>query len=140
MQRFKMELFQLVSFLVACGVFLFFKFGVGVFATSAKIHAKNVTHSGWDGARTELRSSFEKELKSVELPPEIKTKYLDCITQKAIDYLNQTACSYHYNKFTTSAQEHVKEQDACINNSGYAEAMDKQFEACGDEVIKNTPI
>lgn len=139
MQKFKMEFIKLVSFLVVFGVVLFFKFGVGVFATSAKIHAKNAMHSGWDGARAELRKSFEKELGTVELSATVKKELLDCMVQKAIDYLNQTTCSYQYNKFTTSAQAHVKEQDECIKASGYGEAMDKQFEACVDDALKNNP-
>jgi len=135
MQWLKKEMIKLLSFVFVVGVFLFFKFGVGLVTTSATIHAKNAVHKGWDGARAELRKAFESQVQEIKLPPEIKAKYLDCVTQKAIDFLNNTTCSYLYNKMTTTQEEHLRKQDACVMQSGYMEALEGFAEACGKEVI-----
>jgi len=136
MQGFKKEIVQFLSFLIPIAVFFIAKFGVGVFTTSAKIHTKNMTHSGWDSARAELRKSVEKEVESVALPSEIKKNYVDCVTNKAVDFLNHTVCSYLYNKLTTTMEEHLRSQDECIAKSGYNQELEKIAEVCADDTIK----
>jgi len=136
MQGFKKEIIQFLSFLVPVAVFLIAKFGVGIFATSAKIHTNNMMHSGWESARAELRKSVEKEVGAVALPPDIKKNYVDCVTNKAVDFLNHTVCSYLYNKLTTTREEHLKAQDECIAKSGYNQEMEKIADVCANDTIK----
>ena len=50
-QQMKEKIIQLLAFLVILGIALTVKFGLGVFATSAIIETKNITHSGWDSAK-----------------------------------------------------------------------------------------
>ena len=111
------------------------KFGGALLFTSANIATKNVTNSGWNGARTELRRMFEKELGDADMDPSSKSAFLDCVTTKAIDYLNQTSCSYLYNKALTSREQHMRDQDACIHKTGYAKAIEDASNVCVSSVV-----
>jgi hypothetical protein len=135
MEKFKKEIIQFGSFVLAMALIFAIKYGKTVFATSTTIHAQNMMHTGWNDAKKDLRKTFEKNLVGIDLPEATKNKYLDCAVEKAVGFLNQTVCSYHYNKMTTSVEEHLKQQDECIRTSGYASAMEKYFEACADETI-----
>ena len=135
MERFKKEIAQFLSFLLVVGIVIGIKFGKVLFATSTTIHAQNMMHMGWNDAKKDLRKTFEKELTNLDLPDDVKNKYLDCAVEKAIGFLNQTVCSYHYNKMTTTVEEHLKQQDECIKTSGYESAMERFFETCANETI-----
>jgi hypothetical protein len=132
------EVVKLLSFLFAFAVIFLAKMAFSFFATSAKIHTTNMMHAGWDQAKPDLRKAFEKEVEksAPELDAEFKTKYLDCVTDKAVVYLNNTTCSYLYNKATTTQEEHLRAQDECIGASGYAQEVEKIAEKCADEMVK----
>lgn len=133
---------KVLSFFFFFAFFFLAKYGYPFFVASAKIHIQNMMHTGWNSARSELRLAFEKEVNTAapDLDAGVKTKYLDCVTDKAVDYLNHTTCSYLYNKFITTTEEHMKAQDECIMASGYALEVEKIAEKCGDETIKMAAI
>jgi hypothetical protein len=135
MERFKKEITQFLSFLFVVGIVIAVKYGKVLFATSTTIHAQNMMHMGWNDAKKDLKKTFEKSLEGIDLSADEKNRYLDCAVEKAVGFLNNTVCSYHYNKMTTSVEEHLKQQDECIKTSGYAAAMDKYFETCAEEVL-----
>lgn len=117
-----------------------FKLGIG---TSIKIHAQNMTHSGWNDAKEELRLKFSAELgKETDFPAELKKPFLDCMVEKSITFLNHTVCSYLYNPRFTKKEEHIATQDACLAASGYNEAEVKKISIecvtiVVDESLKN---
>jgi len=132
---FKNLIIQFGSFILVFVVVVAVKYGKSVFATSTAIHTQNMMHMGWNDAHKELRESFEKSLVGVDVSDDVKNKYLDCLVEKAVNYLNQTVCSYHYNKMTTSAEDHIKQQDECVKTSGYLSALDMFFKECADKAV-----
>lgn len=120
---------------VVVGTLLVVKLVIPLFYTSAAITVQNSLHMGWNSARSEIRRQFEAELKNMDIDPLKKSKYLDCITDKSIDFLNGTTCSYHYNKVTTTKAEHIKQQDACVEKSGYIKKVEEMGYACAQDIL-----
>jgi hypothetical protein len=111
---------------------------VSLYYNSAKIQLDILMHKGWNDSKKELRSTFEKELEFSlgeeikNIPSDIKEKYLNCLTEKSVQYLNQTNCKYKYNKKTTTLEEHLKEQSECYESSGYIAYFEKVINNCSE--------
>jgi len=85
---------------------------------SLQVEATNATGAGWDDAKAEMNTTFmgvlTQEYSAFALPPATLTTISNCITDRAVAYLNTTDCSYLYNPNTTSESEHLAQQEACM--------------------------
>lgn len=92
------------------------------------IRAEQAAGTGWDDAHAELLTTYQEAMESwenLDLGADTKLKISQCITDKAITFLNTTDCRYKYNQTTTSMAEHLTEQEKCMETVKFEE---KEFE------------
>lgn len=121
--------FSVVGVIVAVGIYLLWRFVLGPYVFMG---AKNLTGSGWDDAKPELSGKVRVALTEIFEPMDIDANQLnqvvDCTTDKLVEFLNTTECSYYYVESTTTMEEHLKEQEICLDKAG-SEAKEAAFVA-----------
>ena len=126
---------NLIGTLVGLVVLFGGKYIYGAFFTSVGIEAMSMAGAGWDDSRETFLESYKAEVNKSEhfksVPEDVKERYINCLADKTVEFLNQTECKYLYNQMTTSKEEHLKEQDACVQASGLGTAIaEKHVPAC----------
>lgn len=128
---------SVLAVVVGVAIFVGWKF----FGASAEIAAKNASGSGWNDSRAELSGKFRTVLDSrfegLEGAQQISIDMTECMTTRAIEFLNGTDCSYLYNKATTSEAEHLSAQEACFKKVGYEDKEKELLLACTKEKFPN---
>lgn len=115
--------------------FVFFRFLFPVFWPSVVLEYSTLRHRGWDGSKDILKQRYAASVKDIGMEKDIEERYLNCVTAKTIDYLNNTTCKYLYNKKLTSGVEHIQEQDKCLKDIGFAQEEAKIDKTCTDEIL-----
>lgn len=122
----------------AAGVAAVVKF---VVLPSAAVSAQNAMGVGWDDARAEFVSDFDKAL-GEELAPIGLTQaeihpVSECAADEIVKFLNGTDCSYQYNTATTTEAEHLAEQEKCMAKVKYDEQEEKVGLICLKQKLPN---
>jgi hypothetical protein len=101
-----------------------------VIGPQMEVSTKNALDSGWDDAKAEVaqqqKAAYAESLKGIGLSDAVLDALAGCTADKAIAFLNTTDCSYLYNQTTTSEEEHLAEQEKCMDKVGYS-AKEEQF-------------
>lgn len=88
-----------------------------------EIQARKAAGTGWDEARPEIRGNVMSGMREAFVDIDLKQADMDkvcgCVTGKIVDFLNGTDCDYYFNESTTTEAEHMKKQEACLNEVGY---------------------
>lgn len=130
--------FSVVGVVVAVGIYLLWRFVLGPYVFMG---AKNITGSGWDDAKPELSGKVRIALTEFFLPLDLKPPQIDamvdCTTEKLVEFLNGTDCSYYYVESTTTMEEHLAEQDKCLNAANYDDTEALFVTQCAAQHIPN---
>jgi len=73
---------------------ILFNYGFRVIMASVRMQVENMNHAGWNSAREELKKQFQANLEGGDFSEELKTAYVDCITDRAIAFLCQCETNY----------------------------------------------
>ena len=115
---------------------LLFNYGFTVIMASVRIHIDNISHVGWNSAKGDIKKTFQLGLKDGDFSEELKNNYVDCMADRAIAFLNNTSCSYKYNPVITQKEDHLRDQDDCVEKSGYTKELDVIASSCAETAAK----
>lgn len=128
---------RLVGVLVGIGVIVALKFGL----PSLWVAAESAIGHGWDDARPELlaknKASVAENLALFDIDDSVKQELAECVTDRTIEFLNTTDCTYRYNPSTTNEQEHLREQEACFERAGVRQKEEEFDIQCSRQVFPN---
>ncbi len=95
----------------------------------------------WTESRSDLKKEFSQLAQNVFSDMDVSQSDLngmvDCLVDKAIPFLNQSGCKYHYVKTTTSEATHLKEQEECLEKIGWKKKLELLTVECIREKIPN---
>lgn len=116
--------------------------GVLKFVVQPWLELKQKQSTGdWTESRSELKAQFKELTKNLfsdmDVPADAMNQVEDCIVDKAIPFLNQSGCKYHYVKTTTSEADHIKEQEKCLEKVGWEKKLELITVECIREKIPN---
>ena len=115
---------------------ILFNYGFRVIMASVRMQVENMNHAGWNSAREDLKKQFQSTLEGGDFTEELKTAYVDCMADRAIAFLNNTSCSYKYNPTITKKDDHLRDQDDCVEKSGYTKELDVIASSCAETAAK----
>jgi hypothetical protein len=105
----------IVGTIVVIGLIAVWKLVLAPSGEKALIEA---TGKGWDDAKGEIKpmilEGLSEGLKDSDVGPMEKGVIADCVTDKVVEFLNGTDCSYLYVETVTSKEEHLKQQEECF--------------------------
>lgn len=121
--------------------------GLGILSVSStliyeyQLSAEDIDKTAWNDARPELRQSMRAELAAeaqmAGWSDAATDAFVDCVVDAAIDFLNHSGCRYKYVTSTSSREEHLRDQDACVARLG----IEQRYEAWGKMcAFKNTRV
>ena len=104
-----------------------------------EIEARKAAGAGWTEAKSEIKGNIVSALREGFVDIDLRADVLDrvavCVSDKVVDFLNDTDCDYYFNESTTTEAEHLVNQEACLKQVGY-DAKEVEFTiACAKEHV-----
>jgi hypothetical protein len=126
------KILALTFLLAVCTFFLAYYLGKN-WESVAQSSARRVS---WKQARFRLKSGLTEQLgaalegKDVAVPRAVLERAADCMTGKAIRFLDDTSCKLTYLPSDKSEQKHLDEQAGCLKRSGYQDELEDFMLQC----------